>query len=134
MLAGRKNRLKERDKQAKVEWHDRRWINTDRTVELFICELMILSDESDIPSLIVMPPRKVRQTNESEALAVPNPSSFSNLNVEKYFNDLQGKAFIQERGFDLSMIIGEEIWPIVRYHIWERFWTIPKDVVVVSVV
>ncbi|MBA0722640.1 hypothetical protein Golax_003298 [Gossypium laxum] len=88
-INGRKNRLKERDKRAKVEWHDRRWINTDRTVELFICELMILSDESD------------------------------------------RKAFIQERGFDLPMIIGEEIWPIVRYHIWEHFWTIPKDVVVV---
>ncbi|MBA0786484.1 hypothetical protein Gotri_025459 [Gossypium trilobum] len=30
-------------------------------------------------------------------------------------------------GFDPSMILCKEILPLVRYHRWERFWTIPKD-------
>ncbi|MBA0780665.1 hypothetical protein Gotri_004743 [Gossypium trilobum] len=63
-----------------------------------------------------------------------NPSSFSNLNVEKYFNKFQGKTFIQEWGFDSSIVLCKEIWHLVRYHRWEHFWTIPKDNVVVPVV
>ncbi|MBA0756377.1 hypothetical protein Gogos_022089 [Gossypium gossypioides] len=45
---------------------------------------------------------------------VQNPSIFPNMNVEKYFNELQEKTFIQERGFDPSMILCKEIWPLVR--------------------
>ncbi|MBA0759660.1 hypothetical protein Gotri_022512 [Gossypium trilobum] len=56
-----------------------------------------------------------------------NPSSFLNPNVEKYFSELQGKTFIQKRGFDPSMGLCKEIWHLVRYQWWERFWTIPKD-------
>ncbi|MBA0765398.1 hypothetical protein Gotri_014603 [Gossypium trilobum] len=48
-----------------------------------------------------------------------NPSSFLNPNVEKYFNEIQGKTFIQERVFDPSMVLCKEIWPLVRYHRWE---------------
>ncbi|MBA0556682.1 hypothetical protein Golob_026762 [Gossypium lobatum] len=53
---------------------------------------------------------------ETEPLMVQNPSTFPNLNVEKYFNELQGKIFIQERGFDPSLILCKEIWPLVRYY------------------
>ncbi|MBA0611210.1 hypothetical protein Godav_011911 [Gossypium davidsonii] len=81
-----------------------------------------------------MPPRKVRRTNEPEPSIIHNLSSFVNLNVENDFNELQGKTFIQERGFDSSMIICKEIWPLVRYHRWEHFWTIPKDFTVVLIV
>ncbi|MBA0862060.1 hypothetical protein Goshw_003875 [Gossypium schwendimanii] len=63
-----------------------------------------------------MPPKKVRRTMEMEPLMVQTPSNFPNLNVEKYFNELQGKIFIQEREFDPSMILCKEIWPLVRYH------------------
>ncbi|MBA0570358.1 hypothetical protein Golob_004030 [Gossypium lobatum] len=55
---------------------------------------------------------------------VQNPSTFLNLNVEKYFNELQGKTFIQKRGFDQPMILCKEIWPLVRYHRWEHFWSL----------
>lgn len=41
-----------------------------------------------------IPPRKVRHTNELEPLVGPTPSRFSIMNVEKYFNELQGKMFI----------------------------------------
>lgn len=60
-----------------------------------------------------MPPRKVRHTNELEPSTVPTPSDFQNMNVEKYFNELQGKTFIQERGFNSSMTISKKVWPIV---------------------
>ncbi|MBA0573508.1 hypothetical protein Golob_000780, partial [Gossypium lobatum] len=71
---------------------------------------------------------------EIEPSMVQNPSSFLNLNVEKYFNELQGNTFIQERAFDPSMILCKEIWPLVGYHRWEHFWTIPKNNVVVPFV
>lgn len=61
------------------------------------------------------------------------PFRFSNLNVEKYFNELQGKMFIQERGFDASMIVCKEILPIVWYHRWECFWTFLKETVVIPI-
>ncbi|MBA0568211.1 hypothetical protein Golob_005720 [Gossypium lobatum] len=32
------------------------------------------------------------------------------------------------------MILCKEIWPLVRYHRWEHFWTILKDMVVVPIV
>ncbi|MBA0634776.1 hypothetical protein Godav_024402 [Gossypium davidsonii] len=63
-----------------------------------------------------------------------NPSRFQNPNVEKYFNELQGKTFIQEKGFDPSTVLCKEIRPFVRYHKWEHFWTIPKNHAVVLVV
>ncbi|MBA0869153.1 hypothetical protein Goshw_023796 [Gossypium schwendimanii] len=44
------------------------------------------------------------------------------------------EKIIQEREFDLSMILCKEIWPLVRYHRWEHFWTISKDMVVVPIV
>ncbi|MBA0733151.1 hypothetical protein Gogos_017190 [Gossypium gossypioides] len=81
-----------------------------------------------------MPPRKVQRTNESKSSMVPNPSCFSNSNVGKYFVELQVKTFIQERGFDLLVIICTKIWLLVRYHRWERFWMIPKDIAVVPIV
>ncbi|MBA0577882.1 hypothetical protein Golob_006929 [Gossypium lobatum] len=37
------------------------------------------------------------------------PSSFMNPNVANYFNELQGKTFIQESRFDPSMILCKEI-------------------------
>ncbi|MBA0577275.1 hypothetical protein Golob_027882 [Gossypium lobatum] len=64
---------------------------------------------------------------EMEPLMSQNPSSFLNSNFEKYFNELQGKTFTQERGFDQSMILCKEIWCLVRYHRWELFWIIPRD-------
>ncbi|MBA0613272.1 hypothetical protein Godav_013742 [Gossypium davidsonii] len=81
-----------------------------------------------------MPPRKVSRTNELEPSTIQNPSSFSNPNVEKCFNELQGKTFIQERGFDSSMIMCKEIWPLVQYHRWEVFWIISKGIAVVPIV
>ncbi|MBA0556093.1 hypothetical protein Golob_026226, partial [Gossypium lobatum] len=63
-----------------------------------------------------------------------NPSSFLNPNIEKYFNEIQGRTFIQERVFDPSMVLCKEIWPLVRYHRWERFWTILKDSYVFPIV
>ncbi|MBA0861808.1 hypothetical protein Goshw_001132 [Gossypium schwendimanii] len=74
-----------------------------------------------------MPTRKVRRTMEIEPSMVQTPSNFPNSNVEKYLNELQGKTFFQKRGFDPLMILGKEIWPLVRYHQWECFWTILKD-------
>ncbi|MBA0670514.1 hypothetical protein Goklo_025194 [Gossypium klotzschianum] len=59
---------------------------------------------------------------EMEPSMRQNPSSFLNTNVEKYFNELQGKTFIQERGFAPSMILCKEIWPLVRNtegHMWD---------------
>ncbi|MBA0715549.1 hypothetical protein Golax_014439 [Gossypium laxum] len=60
-----------------------------------------------------MPPRKSRQTNEQEEPVAANPSKFQNLNVEKYFLELQEKTFIQERGFEPSMILCKETWVIL---------------------
>ncbi|KAK5838727.1 hypothetical protein PVK06_007464 [Gossypium arboreum] len=77
-----------------------------------------------------MPHRKARRTIKLEPWMVQNPSCFVNLNVEKYFNELQGKTFIQERGFGPSIIFCKEICPLARYHRWERFWTISKDIIV----
>ncbi|MBA0783128.1 hypothetical protein Gotri_000896 [Gossypium trilobum] len=71
---------------------------------------------------------------EIEPLMVQNLFSFLNLNVEKYYNELQGNTFIQERAFDPSMILCKEIWLLVGYHRWENFWTIPKSNVVVPFV
>lgn len=62
------------------------------------------------------------------------PSENSNMNVKKYFNKLQGNTLIQEKSFDASIIVCKEIWPIVQYHRWERFWTIPKETAVVPIV
>ncbi|MBA0787303.1 hypothetical protein Gotri_024881 [Gossypium trilobum] len=81
-----------------------------------------------------MPPRKSRQTNEQEKPVVANPSKFQNLNVEKYFLELQGKTFIQERGFEPSMILCKETWVLVRYHRWERFCITLKKPTIISVV
>ncbi|KAK5775672.1 hypothetical protein PVK06_043592 [Gossypium arboreum] len=60
-----------------------------------------------------MPSRKVRKTMETEPSMVQTPSNVPNLNIEKYFNELQGKTFIQERGFDPSIILCKVIWPSV---------------------
>lgn len=57
----------------------------------------------------MMPLRKVRRTMEMETSMVQNPFIFSNKNVKKYFNEFQGKTFVQERGFDLSVILRKEI-------------------------
>ncbi|KAA3466413.1 Retrovirus-related Pol polyprotein from transposon opus [Gossypium australe] len=46
MHAERKNKFKERDKQAQVKWHDGRWNNTNRIGKSWIGELMTLSNES----------------------------------------------------------------------------------------
>ncbi|KAH1113990.1 hypothetical protein J1N35_007368, partial [Gossypium stocksii] len=53
----------------------------------------------------IMPPRKVRQNNKPKSSTVPNPSNFSNSDIEKYFIELQGKTFIQDKVFDPSMIL-----------------------------
>ncbi|MBA0568688.1 hypothetical protein Golob_006161, partial [Gossypium lobatum] len=71
---------------------------------------------------------------ETKPLMSQDLSSFLNLNVEKYVNVLQEKTLIQGRGFYPSMILCKEIWPLVRYHRWKLFWTIPKDNVGVSFV
>ncbi|MBA0804802.1 hypothetical protein Gohar_004369 [Gossypium harknessii] len=47
ILLGEKNKFNERDKQKKVEWHDRQMTNIERTRESSLCEFMVLSDESD---------------------------------------------------------------------------------------
>ncbi|MBA0602773.1 hypothetical protein Gorai_002942 [Gossypium raimondii] len=48
--------------------------------------------------------------------------------------EIQGKKFIQERGFKPSMILCEDIWPLVQYHSQECFSVTPKDSAVVVVV
>ncbi|MBA0765196.1 hypothetical protein Gotri_014445 [Gossypium trilobum] len=81
-----------------------------------------------------MPPKKSRKANVKETLVVSDPLKFQNPNVQKYFLKLQGKTFIQEKGFQPLMILCKEIWSIVQYHRWERFCLIPKENVVISIV
>ncbi|MBA0798047.1 hypothetical protein Gohar_008684 [Gossypium harknessii] len=81
-----------------------------------------------------MPPRKSRKANVKETPVVSDPLKFQNPNVEKYFLKLQGKTFIQEKGFQPLMILCKEIWSIVQYHRWERFCLIPKENVVIPIV
>ncbi|MBA0585656.1 hypothetical protein Gorai_016424 [Gossypium raimondii] len=81
-----------------------------------------------------MPPKKSRKTNVKETPVISDPLKFQNPNVEKYFLKLQGKTFIQEKGFQPLMILCKEIWSIVRYHRWERFCLIPKENVVIPIV
>ncbi|KAK5771871.1 hypothetical protein PVK06_048125 [Gossypium arboreum] len=81
-----------------------------------------------------MPPRKGRKINEFESLTDTNPLNFVNSDIRKYFTELQGKTFIQERGFDLLIVLSKEIWPLVRYHRWEHYWMFPKKNVVVPIV
>ncbi|MBA0710916.1 hypothetical protein Golax_010168 [Gossypium laxum] len=81
-----------------------------------------------------MPPRKYRKANVKETPVVSDPLKFQNPNVEKYFLKLQGKTFIQEKGFQPLMILCKEIWSIVRYHRWEPFCLIPKENVVIPIV
>ncbi|MBA0755148.1 hypothetical protein Gogos_021862 [Gossypium gossypioides] len=71
---------------------------------------------------------------EMKPLMVQNPSMFLNTNVENNFSEFQGKTFIQERQIDPSTILCKKICPLVRYHRWERFWTISEDNVVVPTV
>ncbi|KAK5775848.1 hypothetical protein PVK06_043800 [Gossypium arboreum] len=75
--------------------------------------------------------RKARQTNEQEAPVVANPFNFPNPNIEKYFLELQGKMFIQERGFEPLMLLCKEIWTLVLYRRWEHFGIIPKEPAIV---
>ncbi|KAH1039721.1 hypothetical protein J1N35_041464 [Gossypium stocksii] len=49
-----------------------------------------------------------------EPSTVLNPLKFRNRNAKKYYLELQGKNFIQERGFKPSMVICNEIWSLVR--------------------
>ncbi|MBA0681881.1 hypothetical protein Goari_023653 [Gossypium aridum] len=81
-----------------------------------------------------MPPKKYRKANVKETPVVSNPLKFQNPNVEKYFLKLQGKTFIQEKGFLPLMILCKEIWSIVWYHRWEPFCLIPKENVVIPIV
>ncbi|MBA0553934.1 hypothetical protein Golob_013073, partial [Gossypium lobatum] len=62
------------------------------------------------------------------------PPNFANLDIEKYFTELQEKTFIQETAFDPLMVLCKEIWPLVRYHKWEHFLMIPKNNVVVPII
>ncbi|MBA0555903.1 hypothetical protein Golob_026052 [Gossypium lobatum] len=80
-----------------------------------------------------MPPRKYRKANVKETPVVSDPLKFQNPNVEKYFLKLQGKTFIQEKGFQPLMILCKEIWSIVRYHKWEPFCVIQKENVVILI-
>ncbi|MBA0759778.1 hypothetical protein Gotri_022612 [Gossypium trilobum] len=65
---------------------------------------------------------------------VQNPSNFPNPNVEKYFNEIQGKTFIKERGFSPSMILFKEIWYLYNEsrstegHIWDIVLVRGKEV------
>lgn len=81
-----------------------------------------------------MPPRKSRKAKVQETLVVSDPLRFKNPNVEKYFLELQGKTFIQERVFDPSMVLVKEIWMLVHYHQWERFYVTLKENVIIPVV
>lgn len=53
--------------------------------------------------------KKSRRTSKQEPLVVVNPSNFPNPNIEKFFLELQGKTFIQDKGFEPSMILCNEI-------------------------
>ncbi|MBA0648980.1 hypothetical protein Goklo_016600 [Gossypium klotzschianum] len=53
--------------------------------------------------------------------AVTNSSNFPKLNVEIIFLELQGKMFMQEHGFEPSIILCKEIWPLVQHYRWEHF-------------
>lgn len=63
-----------------------------------------------------MPLRKSKRTREPEPSVIVNPSNFPNSNDEKFFLEPQEKMFIQEQGFEPSMILYREIWPLVQYH------------------
>ncbi|KAK5839513.1 hypothetical protein PVK06_008311 [Gossypium arboreum] len=62
-----------------------------------------------------MPPKGFRKTNVQKTLVVSNPSKFLNANMKKNLLELQGKTFIQEKGFEPSMVLCKEIWSLVRY-------------------
>lgn len=49
----------------------------------------------EIIFVLSMPPRKIRHTIEPKPSMGLTPLGFSNENVEKYFNELQGKTFVQ---------------------------------------
>ncbi|MFQ6642960.1 hypothetical protein Gotur_017796 [Gossypium turneri] len=69
-----------------------------------------------------------------ETSVVSDLIQFKNPNTEKYFLELQGRPFIQERGFEPLMILCNKIWTLVRYHSWKRFYITPKETAVISVV
>ncbi|MBA0738485.1 hypothetical protein Gogos_011831 [Gossypium gossypioides] len=60
-------------------------------------------------------------------------SLFEHQDVEKYFLEIQGKAFIQERGFNPSSTLCNEIWELANCHRWFDLWLTPKELTVISV-
>ncbi|KAH1097621.1 hypothetical protein J1N35_014542, partial [Gossypium stocksii] len=75
-----------------------------------------------------------RKSNVHETLVASNPSKFLNANMEKIFLELRGKTFIQERGFEPSMVFCKEIRPLVQYHRWEHFCVTPNKNVVLPII
>ncbi|KAH1072981.1 hypothetical protein J1N35_025309, partial [Gossypium stocksii] len=47
---------------------------------------------------------------------------------------LQGKTFIQERGFKPLTVLYKEIWALVWYQRWEYIFITPKDLAMILVV
>ncbi|MBA0682641.1 hypothetical protein Goari_024342 [Gossypium aridum] len=69
-----------------------------------------------INKLYLLPPETLARLE-----AVTSSSNFPKLKVEMIFLELQGKTFIQEHGFEPSMILCKEIWPLVQHYRWEHF-------------
>ncbi|KAK5811737.1 hypothetical protein PVK06_027100 [Gossypium arboreum] len=60
--------------------------------------------------------------------------TFQTRTSKIFFLELQGKKFTQERGFEPSMVLGKEIWPLVRYHTWGYFSVTLKDPAIIPIV
>ncbi|MBA0696460.1 hypothetical protein Goari_003011 [Gossypium aridum] len=99
--------------------------NTDKLKEI----PLEAEDEPESKEAIALAAELEKETTKYSIVAkIPFPSRLE----EK--QKTSTKTFIQEREFDSLMIICKEIWPLVRYHRWEHFWMISKDIVVVFVI
>ncbi|KAH1056638.1 hypothetical protein J1N35_034703 [Gossypium stocksii] len=81
-----------------------------------------------------MAPKKARHTTQLKELKEFDSTQFHCQEVEKYFLDLQGKTFIQERGFDPSFNLWNDICDIIYANQWMDFYLTPKELTIDSMV
>ncbi|MBA0763050.1 hypothetical protein Gotri_012574 [Gossypium trilobum] len=62
-----------------------------------------------------------------------NEDKFESEEVEKYFQSIQSRSFIYERGFDLATPDYHEIWNLVCQHQWNQFAILPTTPVVIPI-
>lgn len=63
-----------------------------------------------------MAPKKSRKTKSTKQLVDFDSERFAHQDVERYFFKIQGKILIQEKGFDPSITLSNELWEFVQYH------------------